>query len=99
MHVEPLILERKDEERTGVLGSPFKTEAPSIPPVTIEQLFEPTHTWSQGRGLNVILYGAVGTGKSTVVRKLVMDWCTGTTLAHFKLLLPFSCDDLCQLSK
>ncbi|KAM4566022.1 NLR family member X1 isoform 3-T3 [Odontesthes bonariensis] len=99
MHIEPLILERKDEQRTGLLGSPFKTEAPSSPPVTIEQLFEPTHTWSEGRGLNVLLYGAVGTGKSTVVRKLVMDWCTGTTLAHIKLLLPFSCEDLCQLSK
>lgn len=99
MHVDPLILERKAEERAGVLGSPFQTQMPSSHSVTVEQLFEPTDVWSDDRGLNVLLYGAVGTGKSTVVRKLVLDWCTGTTLTHFKLLVPFSCEDLGQLSR
>ncbi|XP_041850210.1 NLR family member X1 [Melanotaenia boesemani] len=99
MHVDPLILERKDEERAGPLISPFKTRSPSRRSLTVEQLLDPGDTWSEGRGLNVMLYGAVGTGKSTVVRKLVLDWCTGSTLAHFKLLLPFSCEDLSQLSK
>ncbi|KAM9733935.1 NLR family member X1 [Menidia menidia] len=98
-YVNPLILQRKYEERAGLLSSPFKTETPSNPPVTVEQLFEPVGTRKEGQGLNVLLYGAVGTGKSTVVRKLVMNWCTGTALTHFKLLLPFSCEDLCQLSK
>lgn len=99
MHVDPLILERKAEERAGLLSSPLQTQTPSIPSVTVEQLFEPTDAWSEGRGLNVLLYGAVGTGKSTVVRKLVLDWCAGTTLTNFKLLVPFSCEDLGQLSK
>ncbi|KAM4742942.1 NLR family member X1 isoform 2-T3 [Anableps anableps] len=99
MHVDPLIMERKDEERAGLLQSPYKTEISSSHPLTVEQLFEPTDTWSEGRGLNVLLYGAVGTGKATIVRKLVLDWCTGTTMTRFKLLLPFACEDLCQLSK
>uniref|UniRef100_A0A8C2WM64 NLR family member X1 n=1 Tax=Cyclopterus lumpus TaxID=8103 RepID=A0A8C2WM64_CYCLU len=99
MHVDPLVLEREAEERAGVLSSPLQTQTPSTPSVTVEQLFEPTDTWIEGRGLNVLLYGAVGTGKSTVVRKLVLDWCAGRTLTHFKLLVPFSCEDLGQLSK
>ncbi|XP_044058186.1 NLR family member X1 isoform X2 [Siniperca chuatsi] len=99
LHVDPLILERKAEESAGLLSSPLQTQTPSSPSVTVEQLFEPTDAWSEGRGLNVLLYGAVGTGKSTVVRKMVLDWCTGTTLTHFKLLVPFSCEDLGQLSK
>ncbi|XP_033953423.1 NLR family member X1 isoform X1 [Pseudochaenichthys georgianus] len=99
MHVDPLILERNAEERAGLLTSPLQTQTPSSGHVTVEQLFETTDAWSEGRGLNVLLYGAVGTGKSTVVRKLVLDWCAGTTLTHFKLLVPFSCEDLGQLSK
>lgn len=99
MHVDPLIQERKAEESAGLLSSPLQTQTGSVPSVTVEQLFEPTDAGSAGRGLNVLLYGAVGTGKSTVVRKLVLDWCTGTTLTNFKLLVPFSCEDLGQLSK
>ncbi|XP_071327981.1 NLR family member X1 isoform X2 [Trachinotus anak] len=99
MHVDPLIVERKAEERAGQLSSPLQTQTLSSPSVSVEQLFESTEAWDEGRGLNVLLYGAVGTGKSTVVRKLVLDWCTGTSLTHFKLLVPFSCEDLSQLSK
>ena len=98
--MDPLILERKYEERAGLLSSPFQTLTnTSHYPVTVEQLFEPTDAWSDGNGVNVLLYGAVGTGKSTVIRKLVLDWCRGNTLTHFKLLVPFSCEDLSQLSK
>ncbi|XP_078101929.1 NLR family member X1 isoform X1 [Sander vitreus] len=99
MHVDPLILERKAAEKAGLLSFVLQTQPLSCPSVTVEQLFDPTDVWREGRGLNVLLYGAVGTGKSTVVRKLVLDWCTGTTLSHFKLLVPFSCEDLGQLSK
>ncbi|KAM8767915.1 NLR family member X1 isoform 2-T6 [Acanthopagrus schlegelii] len=99
MHVDPLILERKAEESAGLLSPPLQIQTPGSHSVTVEQLFEPTDAWNGGRGLNVLLYGAVGTGKSTVVRKLVLDWCAGTTLTHFKLLIPFSCEDLGQLSK
>ncbi|KAK9520421.1 hypothetical protein VZT92_020307 [Zoarces viviparus] len=99
MHVDPLILEREAEERAGRLRSPLQTQTPSSPSVTVEQLFEPSDAWSEGRGANVLMYGAVGTGKSTAVRKLVLDWCAGRTLTQFKLLVPFSCEDLAQLSK
>lgn len=101
MHVEPLILERKPEERKGPLITPLlkPSQAPQSASVTVEQLFEPTQQGGRERGLNVLLYGAVGTGKSTVVRKLVLDWCAGLTLTQFKLLVPFSCEDLSQLSK
>lgn len=99
MHVDPLILETDAEERAGLLCSPFQTQTHCNRSVTVEQLFQHTDTWSEGRGVNVLIYGAVGTGKSTVVRKLVLDWCAGTTLRHFQLLIPFSCEDLSQLSK
>lgn len=97
MHVDPLILERKAADHAGLLSSPFQDHVSSSS-VTMEQLFEPIDR-SAGRGVNVLLYGAVGTGKSTVFRKLVLDWCAGTTLNHFKLLIPFSCEDLSQMSK
>ncbi|XP_078538312.1 NLR family member X1 isoform X2 [Lissotriton helveticus] len=42
---------------------------------------------------NVVLYGTVGTGKSTLIRKLIMDWCHGG-LTQFDLLVSFSCEDL-----
>lgn len=98
MHVDPLMVERKAGEWPGLLGSPFHSHSPSSSSVTLEQLFEP-RGGAEGRGINVLLYGAVGTGKSTVFRKLVLDWCSGRTLAHFKLLIPFSCEDLSQMSK
>lgn len=44
----------------------------------------------------VVLYGTVGTGKSTLVRKMVLDWCYGR-LPAFELLIPFSCEDLSSL--
>ncbi|XP_037124290.1 NLR family member X1 isoform X2 [Syngnathus acus] len=99
MHVDPLILERKPEEKAGLLISPLKIQASSSHSVTVEQLLEMNEDRREDRGLNVLLYGAVGTGKSTIVRKLVLDWCAGTTLTDFKLLIPFSCEDLGELTK
>uniref|UniRef100_A0A8C5EQ31 NACHT domain-containing protein n=1 Tax=Gouania willdenowi TaxID=441366 RepID=A0A8C5EQ31_GOUWI len=98
MHVDPLILERKATEKGELMSYPLQAHVPKRLAVTVEQLFEPGNSWTEGRGLNVLLYGAVGTGKSTVVRKLVLDWCAGSTLTDFKLLLPFSCEDLSKLS-
>ncbi|XP_028826535.1 NLR family member X1 isoform X2 [Denticeps clupeoides] len=95
MHIDPLILARNPEDAKY---GPFKTNVLCGPSLAVEQLFAPTSD-SMGQGMNVLLYGAVGTGKSTVVRKLVLDWCDGSTLSQFKLLVPFSCEDLSQLSK
>lgn len=97
MHVEPLILEKTPEEGRGLSINPFKGNESMRKSVTAEQLFDPRHGIAEG--LNILLYGAVGTGKSTVVRKLVLDWCTGSALSQFKLVIPFSCEDLSQLSK
>lgn len=97
MQVEPLILERRPEDHAGLLGSSLHTRNQLSPSVSLEQLFEPAQ--DRGQGVNVVLYGAVGTGKSTVFRKLVLDWCCGKSLSHFSLLIPFSCEDLAQLVK
>ncbi|KAL4647515.1 NLR family member X1 isoform X1 [Arapaima gigas] len=95
MHVEPLILERKPAENRSVQ----KAHILYYPSLSMEQLFETSIKDSAERGLNVLMYGAVGTGKSTAVRKLVLDWCTGSVLSQFKLLIPFSCEDLSQSVK
>nr|AFY26970.1 NLR family member X1 [Carassius auratus] len=99
MHVQPLILEHHPDEDRGL--SPFKekTSISTRPSLTVEQLFDGNNNGNKARGLNVLLYGAVGTGKSTVVRKLVLDWCAGSVFSQFKLVLPFSCEDISPLSK
>ncbi|XP_041924711.1 NLR family member X1 isoform X1 [Alosa sapidissima] len=95
MHINPLILERHPaEDKPG----PFNTHQNKGVSTTVEELFQTTlNTGDQG--VNVLLYGAVGTGKSTVVRKLVLDWCSGSSLSQFQLLVPLSCEDLSQMSK
>ncbi|XP_048838055.1 NLR family member X1 isoform X2 [Brienomyrus brachyistius] len=92
MHIDPLILERKPAESRGI----ERSQIPHHPSLSVEQLFDRPLGHPSERGMNIMLYGAVGTGKSTVVRKLVLDWCAGTTLSQFKLLVPFSCEDLSQ---
>lgn len=97
MQVEPLILERRPEDQAGLLGSSLHNRNQLAPSVSLQHFFEPAQ--DRGQGVNVVLYGAVGTGKSTVFRKLVLDWCSGKSLSHFSLLIPFSCEDLAQLAK
>ncbi|XP_047017098.1 NLR family member X1 isoform X4 [Ictalurus punctatus] len=99
MHVEPLILEKSPEEGKGLSINPFKGNESLRKSVTAKHLFDPRNSITEQQGLNILLYGAVGTGKSTVVRKLVLDWCAGSALSQFKLVVPFSCEDLSQLSK
>ncbi|KAJ8397232.1 hypothetical protein AAFF_G00440660 [Aldrovandia affinis] len=98
MHVDPLIVERRPEESRGVLQGPSMLQAFNHPSLVVGQLFEEGGCCAD-RGVNVLLYGAVGTGKSTVLRKMVLDWCAGSTLTQFSLLIPFSCEDLSQLSR
>ncbi|XP_058270222.1 NLR family member X1 isoform X2 [Hemibagrus wyckioides] len=99
MHVEPFILEKPPEEGKELSIHPYKEKESMRRSITAEQLFDPGNGIMEGHGLNILLYGAVGTGKSTVVRKLVLDWCAGSALSQFKLVVPFSCEDLAQLSK
>jgi len=99
MHVDPLIVEREPTEKKGPLTPILSMQGSPSSTMTVDKLFEPTEEWGGARGLNVMLYGAVGTGKSTMIRKLVLDWCAGTALTQFKLLIPFSCEDLSQLTR
>ncbi|KAL2085830.1 hypothetical protein ACEWY4_019150 [Coilia grayii] len=95
MHVDPLIVERHPAEHKP---GPFNVKHDKSASVTVEELFQ-SGLDTRDQGVNVLLYGAVGTGKSTVVRKLVLDWCSGSMLSNFHLMVPFSCEDLSKMSK
>nr|XP_015192962.1 PREDICTED: NLR family member X1 isoform X1 [Lepisosteus oculatus]XP_015192963.1 PREDICTED: NLR family member X1 isoform X1 [Lepisosteus oculatus] len=100
MHVDPLILERNPKESQNVdtwMKDVGVNDYQSS--LTTEQLFDPVPGSYTDRGHNVVLYGSVGTGKSMVVRKLVLDWCRGSALSQFELVIPFSCEDLSLLGR
>ncbi|XP_040833049.1 NLR family member X1 isoform X1 [Ochotona curzoniae] len=98
VHVDPVIRESTPDE---LLRPPAELAleqqqplAPGLPPLALAQLFDPDACGRQVQ--TVVLYGTVGTGKSTLVRKMVLDWCYGR-LPAFELLIPFSCEDLSSL--
>ncbi|XP_061058460.1 NLR family member X1 [Eubalaena glacialis] len=97
VHVDPVIRESSPDELLRPLAElALKHQPPSagLPQLALSQLFDPD---ASGRRVQtVVLYGTVGTGKSTLVRKMVLDWCHGR-LPAFKLLIPFSCKDLSSL--
>ncbi|XP_060107659.1 NLR family member X1 [Heteronotia binoei] len=95
-HVDPVIRESSLEEI--LKPSPEMTiqnqlQAPSTNIIGLQNLFDIDACGRQVK--NVVLYGTVGTGKSTLIKKMVMDWCHGR-LPRFELLVPFSCEDLSQ---
>ncbi|ERE75028.1 NLR family member X1 [Cricetulus griseus] len=97
VHVDPVIRESTPDEllrpSTELATGHQRTHA-GLPPLALSQLFDPD---ACGRRVQtVVLYGTVGTGKSTLVRKMVLDWCYGR-LPAFELLIPFSCEDLSSL--
>uniref|UniRef100_A0A8C6GL56 NLR family member X1 n=1 Tax=Mus spicilegus TaxID=10103 RepID=A0A8C6GL56_MUSSI len=97
VHVDPVIRESTPDEllrpSTELATGHQQTQA-GLPPLALSQLFDPD---ACGRRVQtVVLYGTVGTGKSTLVRKMVLDWCYGR-LPAFELLIPFSCEDLSSL--
>lgn len=97
VHVDPVVRESAPDE---LLRPPPELRSPSQPPpatrptLALSQLFDPDACGC--RVQTVVLYGTVGTGKSTLVRKMVLDWCHGR-LPAFELLIPFSCEDLSSL--
>ncbi|KAM4828422.1 NLR family member X1 [Thomomys bottae] len=97
VHVDPVIQESTPDELlrpSAELGLEQQRPAAGLPPLALSQLFDPD---ACGRRVQtVVLYGTVGTGKSTLVRKMVLDWCHGR-LPAFELLIPFSCEDLSSL--
>lgn len=97
VHVDPVIRESTPDELlrpTAELALEHHPPSAGLPPLALSQLFDPD---ACGRRVQtVVLYGTVGTGKSTLVRKMVLDWCYGR-LPAFELLIPFSCEDLSSL--
>lgn len=97
VHVDPVIRESTPDELlrpASELALDHQPPLSSLPPLALSQLFDPD---ACGRRVQtVVLYGTVGTGKSTLVRKMVLDWCYGR-LPAFELLIPFSCEDLSSL--
>ncbi|XP_014395377.1 PREDICTED: NLR family member X1 [Myotis brandtii] len=97
VHVDPVVRESAPDELLrppSELRSPSQTPPAMRPPLALSQLFDPDACGCQVQ--TVVLYGTVGTGKSTLVRKMVLDWCYGR-LPAFELLIPFSCEDLSSL--
>ncbi|XP_040181439.1 NLR family member X1 [Rana temporaria] len=99
IHVDPVIRESSIEDILRPLSeSTFQTQlqTPQCPrSLSVSQLFQADPSGKPVR--NVILYGTVGTGKSTLIRKLVLDWCNERR-ADFQLIIPLSCEDLSQVS-
>lgn len=95
-HVDPVIRESSLEE---ILKPPpeltiqNQLQASSSHTISLQNLFDVDACGHQVK--NVVLYGTVGTGKSTLIKKMVMDWCH-MRLPRFELLIPFSCEDLSQ---
>ncbi|XP_076702394.2 NLR family member X1 [Callospermophilus lateralis] len=97
VHVDPVIRESTPDELlrpSAGLAQEHQPPPAGLPALALSQLFDPD---ACGRRVQtVVLYGTVGTGKSTLVRKMVLDWCYGR-LPAFELLIPFSCEDLSSL--
>ncbi|XP_054448382.1 NLR family member X1 [Pteronotus mesoamericanus] len=97
VHVDPVIRESTPDEllrAPSKLALEYQPPPARLPTLALSQLFDSD---ACGRRVQtVVLYGTVGTGKSTLVRKMVLDWCHGQ-LPAFELLIPFSCEDLSSL--
>uniref|UniRef100_A0A8C0GRD7 NLR family member X1 n=1 Tax=Chelonoidis abingdonii TaxID=106734 RepID=A0A8C0GRD7_CHEAB len=96
IHVDPVIRESSLEEI--LKPSPDLTilnqlQSPCSRTISLQNLFDADACGQQVK--NVVLYGTVGTGKSTLIKKMVVDWCHGR-LPRFELVIPFSCEDLSQ---
>ncbi|XP_019571797.2 NLR family member X1 isoform X3 [Rhinolophus sinicus] len=97
IHVDPVIRESTPDELLrppSELALEHQLPLARLPTLALSQLFDPDACGH--RVQTVVLYGTVGTGKSTLVRKMVLDWCYGR-LPAFELLIPFSCEDLSSL--
>uniref|UniRef100_A0A8D0L7H7 NLR family member X1 n=1 Tax=Sphenodon punctatus TaxID=8508 RepID=A0A8D0L7H7_SPHPU len=96
VHVDPII--RQSSLEQILKPSPDLTiqnqlQASCNQTIRLQNLFDTDTCGHQVK--NVVLYGTVGTGKSTLIKKMVVDWCHGR-LPRFELVVPFSCEDLSQ---
>ncbi|NXY71312.1 NLRX1 protein, partial [Glareola pratincola] len=94
VHVDPVIRESSLEEilkPSPDLTIQNQLQQPCSQVISLQNLFDVDACGRQVK--NVVLYGTVGTGKSTLIKKMVVDWCHGL-LPRFELVIPFSCEDL-----
>ncbi|EOA96005.1 NLR family member X1, partial [Anas platyrhynchos] len=94
VHVDPVIRESSLEQilkPSPELTIRHQLQRSSRRVISLQNLFEADACGRQVK--NVVLYGTVGTGKSTLIKKMVVDWCHGL-LPRFELVIPFSCEDL-----
>ncbi|XP_051494511.1 NLR family member X1 isoform X2 [Apus apus] len=94
VHVDPVIRQSSMEEilkPSPDLTIQNQLQQPCSRVITLQNLFDVDACGRQVK--NVVLYGTVGTGKSTLIKKMVVDWCHGR-LPRFELVIPFSCEDL-----
>ncbi|KAG8434560.1 hypothetical protein GDO86_012802, partial [Hymenochirus boettgeri] len=98
IHVDPVIRESSLEETLrpfSYLNLHSQLQGPKCQnSMLISQLFQRNSSGQPVR--TVVLYGDVGTGKSTLIRKLVLDWCNGNR-PEFQLIIPLSCEDLSEV--
>ncbi|XP_051895885.1 NLR family member X1 isoform X2 [Pristis pectinata] len=93
-HVEPVIAESSPEENrelTARFGIYSHIDPKESKIIKFNKVFTTGSVASPVK--NVVLFGIVGMGKETVVKRLVLDWCDGQ-FNQFDLILPFSCEDL-----
>ncbi|XP_044138287.1 NLR family member X1 [Bufo gargarizans] len=99
IHIDPVIRESSPEDILRPLSEltfHAQLQSPLCPQsMSVCQLFQPNAAGKPVR--SVVLYGTVGTGKSTLIRKLVLDWCHGRK-SEFQLIIPLSCEDLSQVT-
>ncbi|XP_014456380.2 NLR family member X1 [Alligator mississippiensis] len=98
VHVDPVIRESSLEDILKPSPDPTvqnQLQVPSSRVIGLQNLFDADACGRQVR--TVVLYGTVGTGKSTLIKKMVVDWCHGR-LPRFEVVVPFSCEDLSQSS-
>ncbi|XP_075046659.1 NLR family member X1 isoform X2 [Mixophyes fleayi] len=97
IHVDPVIRESSLQDILRPVSElTLQQQSPLCPrSMTVSQLFQPHISGKPVR--NVVLYGTVGTGKSTLIRKFVLDWCHGRS-TEFQLIIPLSCEDLSQVT-
>ncbi|NWI08202.1 NLRX1 protein, partial [Crypturellus soui] len=96
VHVDPVIRESSLEEilkPSPDLTIQHQLQQPCSRVISLQNLFDLDACGRQVK--TVVLFGTVGTGKSTLIKKMVVDWCHGR-LPHFELVIPFSCEDLSQ---
>ncbi|XP_025961653.2 NLR family member X1 isoform X2 [Dromaius novaehollandiae] len=96
VHVDPVIRESSLEEilkPSPDLTVQHQLQQPCSRVIGLQNLFDVDACGRQVK--TVVLFGTVGTGKSTLIKKMVVDWCHGR-LPRFELVIPFSCEDLSQ---